>query len=334
MRHSAFPAAPASPARRRPLLTAVALLMLAAGSSQAAMPNPTVPAPVYAALQASGAVENLQTGQVFDALPGAHYLALGPRGNQLLVSSATQPEAWLVDAHDGKRLATFAIGPTPQGVAISPDGRTGLAISAGAGTVTLLDLVARKPIAIVAVGNNPHNALFSADGKLAYVTLQGEGKAGVIDVRTRALTSTFPVPGLEHPHNLVFSADGRTLWIRGFVGKVAAVDLATRKVLAVIPVGLGHAGIDVVPDSGLVVTGAVADHFVDVIDPRTYKVVKRIDVGQGPHGVRVSPDGRWIYAGVTATDHVAVIDARTLKVVAQLPTRGKLPFWLAVAGQR
>jgi YVTN family beta-propeller protein len=61
-------------------------------------------------------------------------------------------------------------------------------------------------------------------------------------------------------------------------------------------------------------------------------VVKRIEVGQGPHGVRASRDGRWVYVGVTATDRIAVIDTRTLEVVRQLPTDGKLPFWVAVRG--
>ena len=330
--HPSFPAAPRQPCRRRLLLASI-VLALAVGSSHAAEPSHPFPTATYATLQASNAVENLQTGQVFADLPSAHYLAVSKDGAQLLVSSATQPEAWLLDARNGQRLATFNVGATPQGVAISPDGHLGLAVGAGDGTVSLIDLAKRQVLAKIDVGKNPHNALFTADGKLAYVTLQGEGKVAVIDVHARAVTGTFPVPGLDHPHNLAFSANGKTLWIRGFVGKVAAVDLASRKVLAVIPVGLGHAGIDVVPGSSLVVTGAVADHVVDVIDPKTYQVIRRIDVGQGPHGVRVSRDGRWIYAGVTATDRIAVIDARTLQVVAQVPTRGKLPFWLTVTGR-
>lgn len=331
-RYPSSPAAPHPSSGVRTLL-AFTVLALAVGGSRATEPARPFPTATYATLQASGSVENLQTGRVFDGIPGAHYLAVSADGKHLLVSSATLPEAWLLDARDGKRLATFAIGATPQGVAISPDGRSGLAVSAGDGTVTVLDLVSRKPVATIAVGKEPHNVLFTADGKLAYVTLQGEGKVAVLDLRTRTKTGAFPVPGLDHPHNLAFSVNGKTLWIRGFVGKLAAVDLATRKVLAVIPVGLGHAGIDVVPGSGLVVTGAVADHVVDVIDPKTYQVIRRIDVGQGPHGVRASRDGRWIYAGVTATDRIAVIDARTLQVVAQIPTHGKLPFWLAVTGQ-
>jgi YVTN family beta-propeller protein len=297
----------------------------------AAEPQNPFPTPVYVTLQASNAVENMQTGTTWN-VPGAHYDAVSRDGNYLLVSSARLPNAYLLDAHSGKKLATFDIGPTPQGVAISPDGHWGLAVSAGDGTVTVIDLKTRQKVKTIAVGKTPHNALFTADSKRAYVTLQGGDGVAVLDMQTLKKVAEFPVPGIDQPHNLDLSADGKTLWIRGFVGKVAAVDLKTRKVLAVIPVGLGHAGIDVIPGGRYVFTGAVADHVVDVIDAATYKVVKRIEVGQGPHGVRASRDGRWVYAGVTATGKVAVIDARTLKVVAQIPTHGNLPFWLAVAG--
>ncbi len=311
---------------------ALLLGLAVVGVAGAAEPQNLFPAPVYVMLQASNAVENVQTGQVFGGLPSAHYDAVSRDGKYLLVSSATLPDAYLLDAHSGKRLATFEVGPTPQGVIIGPKGRYGLAVSAGAGTVTVIDLRARKAVKTIAVGKTPHNALFTADGKLAYVTLQGQGAVAVLDMQTLQKVAEFPVPGLDHPHNLDLSANGKILWLRGLVSKVAAVDLETRKVLAVIPVGLGHAGIDVIPGGRYVLTGAIADHVVDVIDPATFKVIKRIDVGQGPHGVRASRNGRWVYAGVTGTNKVAVIDTKALKVVAQIPTHGTLPFWVAVAG--
>ncbi|HEX5961155.1 MAG TPA: cytochrome D1 domain-containing protein [Rhodanobacteraceae bacterium] len=310
----------------------VAILMFGTAGVCAAKSANLFPAPVYVTLQASNAVENLPSGKVFDGLPDAHYDAISPDGSRLLVSSATLPEAWLVDARNGEKLGTFEIGPTPQGVAISPDGRWGLAVSAGGDSVAVIDIKQAKLVKSIAVGKTPHNIRFTANGKLAYVTLQGAGAIAVIDMQMLAKIGEFPVPGLPHPHNLDLSANGKTLWIRGLVAKVAAVDLATHKVLAVIPVGLGHAGIDVIPGGRYVVTGAVADHVVDVIDPKTFKVIQRIDVGQGPHGVRASRNGRWVYAGVTATDKLAVIDTRTWKVVEQISTHGKLPFWPTVAG--
>lgn len=113
---------------------------------------------------------------------------------------------------------------------------------------------------------------------MAYVTLQGAGAVAVVDMHTLQKVAEFPTPGLPFSHNLDLSANGKVLWIRGLVSKVAAVDLKTHRVLAVIPVGLGHAGIDVIPGGRYVFTGAIGDHMVDVIDPNTFKVIKQIDV--------------------------------------------------------
>lgn len=314
------------------LVTAFAFAVVNASDAQAAESRSTFPAPVYVTLQASNAVESVPKQRAWSGVPSAHYDAVDPRGNLVLVSSQDQPKVFLLDARSGKRLASFDIGPTPQGVTISPDSRWGLAVSAGNGTVTVIDLRARKLVKSIAVGKVPHNARFTADGKLAYVTLQGGTGVAVIDMHKLAKVGEIPVPGIKGPHNLDLSANGKTLWVRDLVGHVAAVDLASGKELAVIPVGLGHAGIDVIPGGRYVFTGAIADHVVDVIDPTTFKVVKRIEVGQGPHGVRASRDGHWVYVAVTGTDKLAVIDTRTLEVVKQVPLQGKLPFWLAVAG--
>ncbi|TAN05072.1 MAG: YncE family protein [Rhodanobacteraceae bacterium] len=314
------------------LAATLALGWCGAAGTAAAAPESLLPAPAYVTLQSSNAVENIATGKVWGDLPGAHYDAASPDGTLLLVSSSTTPDVYLVATATGTKLATFDIGQTPQGVAIGPGGRWGLAVSAGTGTVAVIDLKTRKVARKIAVGKTPHNVRFAADGKRAYVTLQGGTGVAVLDMQTLAKTGEIPVPGIQGPHNLDVSADGHTLWVRDLAGHVAAVDLATGKELAVIKVGAGHAGIDVIPGGRYVFTGAIADHVVDVIDPQTFRVVKRIEVGQGPHGVRASRDGRWVYVGVTATNQIAVIDTHTLEVVRQIATNGKYPFWVSVAG--
>ncbi len=298
----------------------------AAGSAQ------YFPSPVYVTLQGSDSVESLPSGTRWDKLDSAHYVAISPDGKQLLVSSAATKNAFIVDAKTGKKLATIAVGAVPQGVEIGPHGHFGLAVSAGTDSVTVIDMQALKPVKTIKVGKTPHNARFTADGKLAYVSLQGGTGVAVLDMRSLTRTGEIAVPGVHGPHNLDLSDDGRVLWVRDLTGSVAAVDLKTRKELAVIPVAPGHAGIDVIPGGRYVVTGGIAGHAVDVIDPATFKIVKQIEVGQGPHGVRASRDGRWLYVDVTATNKVAVIDTHTLEVVRQIDTQGKLPFWIAVRG--
>lgn len=312
-------------------LALVVALFAAAPCAQATTPSDLFPQPVYTTVTKANAVENMGAAKNLGDLPTAHYDAISADGKLLMVSSRDQPEAYLVDAQSGKKLATYTIGKVPQGVAISPDGRWGMAVAAGEDTVSVIDLKTRKLIKTIMIGKTPHNVRFTHDSQTAYVTLQGGGVA-VVDMSSLKKVDEIPVPGVKGPHNLDLSPDEKTLWVRDFIGKVAAVDIASRKVKAVIPVGLGHGGIDVTPGGKYVVTGAIADHVVDVIDPKTMKIIKRIDVGQGPHGVRASADGRWIYASVTGTNRVAVIDANTLDVAAQVPTKGEIPFWLSVVG--
>lgn len=298
----------------------------------AATPPDLFPQPIYTTLTKANAVEEMATSSNLDDLPTAHYDAISADGKLLMVSSTDRPESYLVDAQTGKRLATYEIGKVPQGVAISPDERWGMAVAAGEDTVSIIDLKTRKLVKTITVGKTPHNIRFTRDSRIAYVTLQGGTGVAVVDMSSLKKVDEISVPGIKGPHNLDLSPDEKTLWVRDFVGKVAAVDIAAHKVKAVIAVGLGHGGIDVTPGGKYVVTGAIADHIVDVIDPKTMKVIKRVDVGHGPHGVRASADGRWIYASVTGTNQIAVIDANTLDVVKQVPTKGDVPFWISVVG--
>lgn len=312
-------------------LCALALMALPV-VSMAKSPDGAFPTPVYVTLQGSNAVENMATGKTWHGLSGAHYVALSPDGARLLVSGAGTTNVYLVDTSDGKILKTFDVGPVPQNVAISPNGHIGLAVSAGNGTVAVINMDTQKLVKFIHVGKTPHAPLFTANGKRAYVTLQGGGAVAVLDISTLTKTGQFSVPGLKKPHNLDISPNGEVLWIRGFLGKVAAVSLPSHKVLAIIPVSASHAGIDVVPGGNYVVTGGVGGNIVSVINPHNFKVVKRINVGAAPHGVRASRNGHWLYVSVIGTNKVAVIDMGTLRVVKQVPTHGKVPFWIAVPG--
>ena len=297
-----------------------------------ATPKAYFPGPAYVTVQGSNAVEVLPAGTLWKDITAAHYADVSPDGSRVFVTSAQPGQAYVMDAKTGKRLALIPVGEGAQGVKISPDGRWALVVAQVKGEVVVVDLRKLKAVKSIAVGDTPHNVSFSPDSHTAYVTLQGGTGVAVVDMQSLKKTGEIPVPGLSGPHNLDLSDHGRLMWVRDIKDNVAVVDLHKRKVLHIIKVGNGHAGIDVIPGGKYVFTGAIGDHVVDVIDPHTYKVVKRIDVGQGPHGVRASRDGRWVYAAVTSTNKVAVIDTRTLKVVEQIPVKGTNPFWVAVQG--
>lgn len=317
----------------KPLLALILLAGLAAPAAvRAAVPAAEFPAPVYVTVQGANAVEAFPSKRLFRGLTTAHYDGVSPNGKVLIAGSFTTGKVFLLDTKTGQKLATFRIGKSVQGVVFTPDGRLAMAVDPNGGTVAVIDVKKLKVIKMIPVGPIPHNIGFSPQGRLAYVTLQGSTGVAVIDMKKLEKVKEIPVPGIVGPHNLDFSDGGKIMWVRDIVGHVAAIDLRTGKELAVIPVGRGHGGIDVVPGGKYVLTGAIADKVVDVIDPKTFKVVKSIAVGKGPHGVRTSPHGHWAYADVTGSNDLVVIDMQTLKVIRKIPTAGGNPFWVAVPG--
>lgn len=313
-------------------LAALALVLSFNVAHATTFPAADFPGPVYVSVQGANAVEAFPGKRVYSGLTTAHYDAVSTDGKILIAGSYTTGDVFIVDTETGSRLATFNIGASVQGVNITPDGHWAVAVDPNGGRIAVIDLKTLKLAKFISVGEIPHNVVFTADSKTAYVTLQGGSGVAVVDLGKLEKVGEIPVPGVVGPHNLDLSNHGRILWVRDIVGHVAAVDVQTKKELAVITVGHGHAGIDVIPGGRYVFTGAIADDVVDVIDPKTFKVVKRIKVGKGPHGVRASTNGRYVYAGVTQSNDLVVIDTETLKVVKKIPVVGDNPFWVAVPG--
>lgn len=313
-----------SPALSGALLALLLTAALPAGAGE-------FPAPAFVTLKHDNAVVAFPAQRVWAGGPDMLYDAVTPDGATLLVTSPSSNSVYAFATDSGRQQAVIAVGKAPKGVKISPDGRLAYVSNEGDASISVVDLASWKVVGRIATEQGPHNVRFSADGKTAYVTLQGSGGLGVIDTGSRKMTRVIPLPGLSGPHNLDLSADGRTAFVRDIVHSVAAVDLASGKVEKILPVGNGHAGIDVTPDGRYVFTGAIGDEVVTVIDPRTLSVIKRIEVGSGPHGVRASRDSRWVYVSVTAANKVVVIDTRTLAVAKEIPV-GQFPFWVAVRG--
>jgi len=291
-----------------------------------------LPEPIYTAVQNSGVVEQLPSKSTWLGVEGAHYNALSPNGNQLMVSGFKTGNVYFMGTDNGEIEGSVAIGEVVQGVKVSPDGRYGLAVAPTQGVIAVIDMKTLLLVKKISVGDTPHNIIFNKDGSLAYITLQGEGALAVVDMKTLSKQRDIPTPGLDTPHNIDISDDGHRLWIRDFIGHVGVLDLDSEKILKVFKVGAGHGGIDVIPNSSYVATGAISASQVTVIDADSLTIAANLEVGTGPHGVRASADGRYLYASVTADNLITVIDMKSLEVVRQEPVNGKFPFWIAVPG--
>jgi len=289
------------------------------------------PKDIFVTLKDSGQVAKFSGQTIWQGQPVMLYNSITPDAKRLVVSSPKKASIYVFDTHSGKILAEVKVGKASKGLKISPNGKEVYVANEGEASVSVVNLDTYKVVATISVEEMPHNIRFSDDGKQAYVTLQGGAGLGVIDTHTRKLVKILPTPGLIGAHNLDLSKDGKFAFIRDTSNSVGVMDLASGKIKKIIAVGQGHAGIDVIPNGELVVTGAIADDIVTVINSKTWEVVKQIKVGFGPHGVRASKDNRWIYVVVTAEDKLVVIDTKTLEVAKSFDLTS-FPFWLAVNG--
>lgn len=172
-------------------------------------------------------------------------------------------------------------------------------------TVSIIDTSTLKTIGRVAVGEEPHNVQVTPDGRLVWVTNNGEPSrkneeaAEAKMAKSGKMDSTAP-------------------------GAVWAIDTATAKVVAKVPVGMHPAHVVVSGDGRTAYVTNAVDDTVSVVDTTAHQVVATIPVGTFPHGLRISPDGLQVWVANLKGETVSVIDTGSRKEIAKIAV-GKGP---------
>jgi len=171
-------------------------------------------------------------------------------------------------------------------------------------TVSVLDATSFAKLATVRVGREPHNIQVSPDGKFAWVTNNGErGKTEEQEHKGMAKREHEAMEGL---------------------GEVWAIDTATDKVVARVPVGRHPAHVVLTPNGRFAYVTNGGENTVSVVDTEARRTIATIPVGAYPHGIRISPDGKQAYVANLKGGTASVIDTETRKEVAQIAV-GKGP---------
>ena len=95
---------------------------------------------------------------------------------------------------------------------------------------------------------------------------------------------------------------------------MTAIDVATRKVVAEIPVGVEPEGMALSPDGKVLVNTSETTNMAHLIDTQTRKIFANVLVDARPRAAQYTPDGSelWVTSEVGGT--VSVIDAANPKV--------------------
>ena len=127
---------------------------------------------------------------------------------------------------------------------------------------------------------------------------------------------------------MILSPDGR----RGYTsnvdsGTISVLDIASRKLVSIIPVTKRIQRIAISNDGRWVFTSDWDAPRVAVIDTRTNSVSRWIEVGGIPFATRPTPDGKWLLVAESdrARGRVDVIDLSAMKEVRSYGLDGQ-PF--------
>jgi YVTN family beta-propeller protein len=250
----------------------------------------------------------------------------------LLVVNKADRTLSIVDPEAGRQLAAVPVkGITGHEVAASPDGQTawvpiygnsGVGLPGTDGrTVNAIDLKSRTVVASIDLGapNRPHAAVFGPMDRRLYVTAELTRSIKVIDPSTHGVVDSIPT-GAPESHMLVISSDGRRAYTSNVgAGSVSAIDLTSKKVLAVIPVSRVAQRIALSTDNRWIFTADQTKSRLVVIDTQTNTVKTRVPLPDVGFGMTPTHDGRRLLIAHPSDNSVSVLDLQSLKVEHTIP---------------
>ncbi len=178
---------------------------------------------------------------------------------------------------------TYGEGPRDtSGAVTGPAREIAFVANAVGGTISLVDVAAAEVIASLnVIVDGPHVGPFRDP-------LQSFAQ-GAVEARG----------GLNYAQDTDLSRDGTVLYVaRGFLGDVAAFDLATGQILWRTPIaGIRADHMDIAPDGRRLYVSALirGGNVVQVLDAATGRILGAVQAGQWPHDVHVSGDGGAVY---------------------------------------
>lgn len=177
-------------------------------------------------------LEALPSHMAFTANSKTVYVSLQQTNAIAAIDLPTQTVQW-----------TMQVGETPAGLWLTPGDKILLVALTGSDAVVAVDPRTRTIVKRIVTGKAAHNFRSLADGRHVLVSNRVSNSISILDMDT--LTKVGDITGLRPgPDDMELSADRRWLWVTfRFARSVGVIDMTTRKLVDVIPVGKSPHGI-------------------------------------------------------------------------------------------
>ena len=276
------------------------------------------------------------TGSQTSVLAYPFAVAVTPDGRRVLAASTGSgaQALQLLDASNGRLLASLPVKKSWLGLALGPGGKTAFLSGANSNAIHLFtvsaDTIAEAgsiPVTTPSDGKrDPIQAgiAVSSDGATLWVARVMADDLLRIDVATKAVTAR--IPAGPRPYRPVLSPDGRLVAVASWGGaSVALFDAAAGKLVGTVPTDDHPCDLVFSPDGKLLYVAQANRNRVAVVDLAARRVVRQVSVALGPDGpgtpsadvlpdgstpnaLAMSSDGRTLFVANADDDAVAVVN--------------------------
>lgn len=252
-------------------------------------------------------------------------IAVNPSGTKAVV--AVQNSARVINLVSGAVSEDLPAGccldlcVTADGQYCFAGGLRGSLISFAAGAI-VADLNNVLAAGIVAISSgDPRAAAIANRAGEELLVFNTSGDAGYLE----QIVPSGPPPEADKARTVAFSPDGSKGVVANILSdNVTILDIPSRQVEEIIPVGDRPAEVKITPDGSKAVVANLDSTFVSVIDMNTREVIN-IDISRRGSQVEISPDSRYAYIAVTSDgDGVWRIDLDSFTVAGSKILTGNM----------
>jgi DNA-binding beta-propeller fold protein YncE len=173
-----------------------------------------------------------------DGFPRVHGVWAVPQLGRVYASATGEHRVVVVDVATLKIIA--AAGPInyPDGIAYAPGPKRVFVSDEHGNADAVIDATNNSLITNIPLGGGAGNTVYEATSGRILVAVHAKNELVAIDPVSAKIVGRYPLDGIENPHGIALDEDEKLAFVAGEENhKLGVVDLTSRKVLAVHPVG-------------------------------------------------------------------------------------------------
>lgn len=218
-----------------------------------------------------------------------------PAGEYLLILHKDESTVAYMSPDTGEILKLIPVDLNPHEATVSRDGRWAYVSCAGGNTIAVIDVKAGEVVKSITHPDFkfPHGMDVTHDNRWLWMVSTYSNKLFLISIPEHEIDQVLDL-GQDKTHMVHLTPDGKQAFIANIGShNVTVMDVASRTVVAHIPVGKGPEGLAIHPDGKSFYIANQHDNTVYEISTETHAVLHRRRVGTLPVRAMFSPDGRY-----------------------------------------